>query len=149
LIGRRKVLKLLGLTPLAAKASAEKAAIELSSMRGYAMGALADGVANPAQTGGAPMGHAGARANYSQMAGYLRTFGKLPAHIDKQYREDAKYVAHLDPDLLAKRSWSLCVKIQEQQERNYRRKLMEIENAGWYERGQKMLRELTGWEWSW
>ena len=148
MIGRRKVLKLLGITPLAAKATAEKAALDLTTANGGYKAALAVGD-NARATYGVMQSHEDASERYRRMSGYMRLFGKLPDHVERYAREEAKYVAHLDFDLVAKRSWSLAAKIHEQRERNFRRKMGEFADAGWYERSAKLFKETSGFDWSW
>ena len=45
----------------------------------------------------------------------------LPDWLDDELRERNRYVGYLDPDIAAKRSWSMAVKIATQRERNIAR----------------------------
>jgi hypothetical protein len=144
MIGRRKFLKALGITPLAAKAAAEKEMAGLA-IRGWNDGPLSVG-ATLMQNG--PMGGGDPAARFASMASYVRMFG-IPAHVERQCRENAKRVTHLDPDLVSKRSWSFSVKIQEQQRRNYERQVEMYREMDWWDKAQKTFSEKMGWNWSW
>lgn len=148
MIGRRKVLKLLGITPLAAKATAEKAAMSLTTLNGGNPPPIALGFNNRA---GYPMSvnAEDSAKRYDRMAGYIRVFGKVPAHVERSAWEEAKYVTYLDPDLATMKSWSLAAKVHEQRQRNYKRKLEEYRDAGWYDRGAKLFKDTMGFDWSW
>lgn len=130
MIGRRKFLKALGITPLAAKAAAEKEMAGLA-IRGWNDAPLSVGASlmqyGPNETG---------PSRFASMASYVRMFG-LPAHVERQCRENARRVMHLDPDLAAKKSWSFSVKVQEQQQRNYQRQVELYREMDWWEKAQK------------
>ena len=152
-LARRNFLSLLGVgaasAPAAAKAAiAEIEATSLSSLGvdynsplagGNGVGGLIPPSGSGAQQGGV---HPSIR-----MSDYIRLIGKLPDHVDRNVREQSKYVAFLDPDIANKRSWSLSVKILTQQQRNYQRSLQNIEHRGIYERAQEAMVKLVGWRW--
>lgn len=145
MIGRRKVLSLLGFTPLAAKATADRAAMELTHLGGWAAPPLAVGIDSNAAP--AAFGEQLHPERHTKMSSYLRFMGKLPEHVDRQVWQESKYVQHLDADLAVLKSWSLCAKVHEQRQRNYARRIEEYQDAGWYERGTKAFKEKFGFDW--
>lgn len=149
MIARRRFLRLLGLgtasAPLAAK-SVEAEMMSLTSLRGHGVSPLAPGVVGF----GAPssMDEDGVNPQL-RMADYLELWGKLPRHVERQVRENANYVQALDPDLAAKRSWSLSVKIADQRQRNYNGLIGNYKKNGDYERAQVAFKKLVGFRWPW
>lgn len=147
MLGRRRVLSLLGIgaasAPLAAKAAADAQMGALTSLAGYEVPPLAAGV--EIATSGIP---SDAKA-YISMSNYLKVFGKLPQHIDHDVRERAKRVSYLDPDIAALKSFSMAAKIQWQRERNYDREVERYKNMGWYETMQDSFQKVAGFRWPW
>lgn len=140
MIGRRKMLGLLGMTPLAAKAAAEQEVAGLTQLRGSPLprGRLPDPIELPGMN---------SRADHtSQLATYVRTFG-LPAHVEREVRRQARYVTSLDPDIACKRSWSLNVKIQHQRERNVEYQIERYAERDWWQKAQKQFKVMTGLDW--
>lgn len=146
---RRKALGLIGTVPvggaLAAKAELDAT---VSSQAGLIKGILAPG---GAPIGNAyPQGYSGGdwRKPYLIAAEYAKAVG-LPEHVKSNMRERARFVDALDPDLAAKRSWSMSVKIATQRERNYQREVDRIKKDADQYRAALLLKETVGWEWPW
>ena len=147
---RRRFLSLLGLSaasaPLAAKAAADS---EMAALSGLKNASLAVGVSASSGYGIPDVSQTNVISPYIQAAGYLKSFGKLPIFVENNLRERAKYVEHLDPDIVCKRSWSLNVKIAAQRERNYQREVERIQRSATYDLGQSTFKKITGFEWPW
>jgi hypothetical protein len=145
MIGRRRFLKLMGVStaaaPMAAKAAADREALKLTTPN-YNTPLSGNLIQAPQAFNDAT------QDQLIRQAEHVRLFG-LPRHIEASLRERAAYVSCLDADLVVKRSWSFSVKIQEQRQRNYRRLVEGYEKAGWYERAQKTFAEMTGIKWQW
>lgn len=114
-IARRGVLALLGSAPFAAKEIAATKAAEVAA-----------GVKTIGERGRSLVtrGHFrysdGDSAIQKKVVGLLLRGEDIPAHIRKEWLDDAKSEAHiLDPDLACMRSLSLGAKIRIQTERNY------------------------------
>lgn len=108
---RRSFLRLLSASPLAIKASADKTISDLA------------GISNANSM--APLASYGAPA--SDSSGWKRKVlsfvakNTLPEWFDDELRRRYQTVTYLDPDIAAKRTWSMCVKIATQRERNIER----------------------------
>jgi hypothetical protein len=141
MISRRSFAKLLGITPIAAKHAADK---ELAKLAGINM----EGASSPATLGGIPAVEAGDAFLNRQMAAvqYMKQFG-LPDFLDKSIRRSSKYVGQLDPDIVAKKSWSMSVKILTQRQRNYQNYIDSMEYQAMYSKGASLFKKLTGWDW--
>jgi hypothetical protein len=159
---RRGFVRLLGVgtvsAPLAAKEALDGEILKLTSAGSNAsslassMQPFSDG--NPSAempppgtvegSTGAPWVHPNIR-----MADYIRVFGRVPEHIERDIRERAKSVYCLDPDIANKRAWSVSVKILTQQQRNYDREFELYKRRGWYESMQQNFYKLFGFRWSW
>lgn len=145
MIGRRRFLKLMGVTsaaaPMAAKAAAEKEAMTLAGI----------GVGD-SPISGDPNGMPGIgwhdEANYVRAASHIQMFG-LPEHVVEATRERARYVSWLDPDIACKRSWSLSVKVMTQRERNYERLVGTYRSFGWQKQAQDAFQKVSGFRWPW
>jgi hypothetical protein len=145
---RRSLIHLLGLAPaapLAAKMAVDKEIAKLS-------GVMGEGAA-PAAHYGACMGGTPVQSiSYGKLriaaSQYAKSVG-LPEFVLEQLRRNSSYVGVLDPDLAAKRSWSMCVKIAEQRERNLARAIEQFEFSGRYEKASMAFKALTGWDWPW
>lgn len=140
---RRKFLKLMGLgaasAPIAAKATTE----ELTSLRGSSAPMLASGInfSNSASPGiGNPT---------LDMGKYLTLFRDIPEFQLEKIKDRSKNVYHLDPDLAAKKSWSMCVKIQEQQQRNYQKEIQRYYKSGKLEQVEIAFEKVSGFRWPW
>lgn len=144
---RRSFLGLLGVgtvsAPLAAKAAAEQEIASLTALAGQCGPALASG--SGLSIDSMPANNDG----YIKMAEYLRIFGKLPEHIERDVRDRSRYVSVLDPDIACKKSWSLCVKIAAQRERNYANEIERYQKMGWYEQTAQSFTKKMGFRWLW
>ncbi len=118
-IGRRAVLKAISLSPAAAAAVIP--ALEASAA-GIAVGTMSVGGLGNA-TGCAPT--AASSTRLFNFASWLKHVG------DHEYRDRAKDVRAIDPDLAAMRL-PLTTKVRWQQERNYQR-IIESQES-WFER---------------
>lgn len=138
---RRGFLRLLGASSLAAKQALDKevAAVALGGdkpLAPYSLLAAAHGGEDDDFT-------ANKAAQLHVVARYFNTVG-IPEFAEKELRAQTQYVTVLDPDLAAKRSWSMSVKIQEQRERNYQRKVEAIgAQAAWFS-GRAWFKRVTG-----
>jgi hypothetical protein len=81
-----------------------------------------------------------------QAGRHLKLFG-IPDWLEFEMRDSARYVASLDPDLACKRSWSMSVKIAEQRQRNYQRRVERMHQQAWQSKGRSVLKRLLGFEW--
>lgn len=79
---------------------------------------------------------------------YVKTFG-IPAHIEAQIREGEAAVYNLDPDIAAKRSWSMCVKIVTQRQRNIQRALDKQLTISRVKVAADAFQKLVGFRWPW
>lgn len=126
MIGRRSLLRALGVAPLAARAAAEKAAASLAAVQ------MGVGEAHSGLPSAAPQSAGGyavfKRSSILELA--LRTQADRDEIESLYYR--AAYVAALDPDLAGKRSWSLAAKITFQRQRNVKRMMeQEMDRSPW------------------
>ena len=144
---RRSVLKFLGLAPaapLAAKlANDEKL---LSLVRGRETLASGYGYDSGYGIPSSPKQSPDYVNPYIRVAEYVKVFG-IPKHVEEAMRQEAKYITALDPDIAAKKAWSMSVKILTQRERNYQDSIIRLEKQGAYQRAQEVFRGVTGWEW--
>jgi hypothetical protein len=108
-------------TPLAAKASADRAVADLMKIDvdGAAFGANITG----GEFGGVPSQENAIpwKDHLKRCVNYVNVFG-LPPEIDEIYRDQSKVVYRLDADIANKRSWSMAFKVLQQQQRNYENK---------------------------
>lgn len=144
---RRKFMQLLGIgtasAPLAARAAAEA---EMGRLAGLSQTVLAANY--PTTEGGAPESIGGGVSdNLVKMSHYMKLVGKIPSHVEREIRERTKQVYCFDPDILAKKSWSFSVKIQEQRQRNYQRELARFNDIGWYDMAQEKFAKVAGFRW--
>lgn len=136
-LGRRGFLRFLGAAPvagpLAAKAATDAAIADLSGIKvSLGMG----GTAGPGQPG--------TGKEYAAVSAYVKTAG-LPAFAEADFRERARDVHSLDPDIANKRSWSMAVKIATQRQRNYERFVRNVHEAGWRVPARELLSKTVGW----
>ena len=149
MISRRSFATLLGLSPVAAPLAA-KAAVdkEIASLVG-----LSGAIAPTAEYGNGAFGPSAIGGNeYLKIriaaAEYAKLMG-LPEFVRENMRRSSGYVSALDPDLAAKRSWSMSVKILTQRERNLERQIEAVQHGAWHSRASMTFKTLTGWEWPW
>jgi hypothetical protein len=157
MIGRRTFLRLFGTTaaaaPLAAKGALDS---EIGRAAGFwntpGLGDASLGISS----GGRPPAGLGQATNLfvsyeerlARAGEHIKLFG-LPKFLEAQLRDQARYVSSLDPDIAAKRSWSMAVKIGEQRQRNYQRARERIEMSGWCARGRQAVGQILGFDWPW
>lgn len=149
MIGRRNVLKMLGLgtaaAPLAAKEALEGDALKLTRI---GMGYDAPPIAGAGPAGTLSGGPQEVSQTYSKMASWLSKTGYVPPHVEAYVRDASKAVHRLDPDIAIKRSWSLAAKIHEQRKRNYATQIEGVKNPrGTFEAGQEAFEKLVGFRW--
>lgn len=154
---RRRFLSLLGVStaagPLAAKAALDEG---IARQAGLNLSALATGGKWGYGSGGPPASSQGQISGqyFSHdekirlATAYIKSFG-LPEFVQKTAREQSKWVNALDPDIAAKRTWSMSVKIQEQRARNYAYAIEQYENSAWYNEKKSFVNKLLGFEWPW
>lgn len=148
---RRHFLSLLGVStaagPLAVKAAAEA---ESSSLMNVVTTGLGGGysIGQPAESASQSGGYIAYEDRVIGVADYIKMFG-VPKSIEETYRLNAQYVAALDPDIACKRSWSMCVKIQEQRQRNYKRQIENLTQRGIQQRAFKTIKTVLGFDWPW
>lgn len=147
---RRRFLKLLGVgtasAPLAAHALTQDQMAGQAGIKNFAPFSSDTGIAEAAEDAASypkpisnPM-DAGAK--------YLQKYGKLPDHVERKLRDDARNITYLDYDI-ANKCWSLSVKVQEQRQRNYERNVLRYREGDSYEQAQKAFEAVTGFKWPW
>lgn len=151
---RRRFLSLLGVgaasAPLAAKAAADAEIARFAGI-GSNIAATGLGLYSSPPPAGFGTSQAGTLSYQQMMIGasdYIKMFG-LPEVVEFELRDQAKWVASLDPDLAAKKSWSMSVKILEQRQRNYDRSVERMKKAGWQQKKRSAIKTLLGFEWPW
>ena len=150
---RRKFLSLLGIgaasAPLAAKAASDAIVAQGAGMSLTGLGQA--GLGLPTNYG-LPMVDEGPFIPYEKRllhaADYIKMFG-LPKVIEEGFKDQAKCVLSLDPDIACKQSWSMSIKIMTQRQRNYDRLVERIKVSGWQERGKQTLKKALGFDWPW
>jgi hypothetical protein len=151
MISRRSFTALLGLSPLAGPVAA-KAAVdaEIANLAGMGRN-IAPAFQQSTGLYGAPSTLGGmdyydktkiAASEYIKLSG-------LPEFVQESLRRQSQYVGALDPDIAAKRSWSMSVKILTQRERNLERSVEALHHGAWHSKRSMMFKTLTGWEWPW
>jgi len=139
---RRRFLALLGVgtasAPLAAKQALEAEQMKLA------------GISGRIASGSGEIGYADADdVKISEAAvRYAKLFG-VPSHVERRARENAQNVHSLDADIACKRSWSLCVKVQEQRQRNYDSAMAYYRDLNSYGRAQAAFEKISGFKWPW
>lgn len=117
-VGRRKFLGLIGMSPIAAKAAADELVLkEVMSAGSYDLP-----ISGVYQTAASGSGGVMEEPYWMKPLRWLQK-NKLPEWTLSEIRQETRHVSSLDPDLAAKRSWSPAVKIAEQRERNFRRRV--------------------------
>ena len=146
-VSRRNFLRKAASTPLAAKLAADAQIAELTGANGpnvtkqLALGAKVLGEM------GAPIASNNYESEHEKAAKYLTLFGKLPDFVDQYLRNESQYVSALDPDIACKRSWSMCVKIATQRERNYQRLRKAHFEVGWTKKVKSAFIKTFGFDW--
>lgn len=112
---RRSFLRIMGVAPLAAKATADKAIADLAGVSPVSGGF---GVPMPSLSGG--VAEQSADTWKKKVLRFLAE-KTLPAWFEDEIRERNRHVGYLDPDIASKRSWSMNVKIVTQRQRNVER----------------------------
>lgn len=137
MIGRRSVLRLLGVGAVAGRAAAEATARDLSGLRIGGLGgpnappgvsALGQAIENGPGQG--PANYPREVGNLSRTAarGLLKTVLANPADRDELMgllNQVHRSIYRIDPDIGGRRSWSLAAKIAYQRERNVERDIEE------------------------
>jgi hypothetical protein len=146
-LSRRSFAKFLGLAPMAAPLAAKAATdSEIAKLAGVALEGAPSTQYAPGY--GVPVGMDEYNKARVAAADYARLVG-VPEFVKEQLRRNSQYVSCLDPDLAAKRSWSMSVKIATQRERNYARQLELLDHSSWHARSGMAFKKLTGWDWPW
>lgn len=144
-MNRRSILRLIGLSPAAPMAAKVALDTEVARLAGLQAGA------GPFQYsgGGAPASSSdGGGYERSQVAAaeYVRAIG-VPDFVRDTLMRQSQYVSFLDPDLAAKRSWSMSVKILTQRQRNYERAVEAVFYQSRHAVARTAFRKFTGWDW--
>lgn len=149
---RRKFLSLLGVgvagAPIAAKAALDESILKQVGVttQSFTGGAPSmSGSVSPSIGGGPATG-----LTYSQTVSRASTWIKMmgmPKDLEKEFRERARYVHALDPDIAAKRSWSMSVKLMAQRERNYERQVEALHATASYYGVREKMEKLLGFQW--
>lgn len=145
---RRGVLKLLGMAPAAPLAVKAQVDAEIASLVGVRAN-RAPGLPYALHSLG-PMSGPGAKQDggisWEHASDYLKAFG-TPDMVKEVLFRQSQCVYELDPDIAAKRSWSMSVKMLTQRQRNYERALEAYHFNGRLSRMRKIFRQMTGWDW--
>lgn len=155
---RRSFFPAAGVGALSAKAAVDQKIAELAGISTTGHGSSGAFI-NSVMDGGYGLGSAGAKEvmkgeylthaqRLIKASAWLKTFG-VPEELEYILREQSKYVSSFDPDIACKRSWSMCVKIAAQRERNYQRALESMMKGGWIEQKRSLLSKLLNFEWPW
>lgn len=149
---RRRFLSLLGVStvagPLAVKAAAEAESASLMNMVTTGLGAGYSAFGPPVESATQGGDYVSYEDRVIGVSDYIKMFG-VPKSIEETYRLNSQYVGALDPDLACKRSWSMCVKIQEQRQRNYQRQMEQLTQRGIQQRAFKTIKTVLGFDWPW
>lgn len=108
-LSRRTALRALGLSPLAAKATADAAIAEATGVLPTPSGDCLPSLVSA--------------SDETWRRKVLRFLAApfLPDWLEEELRERNRHVGYLDPDIACKRSWSMSVKIVTQRQRNVER----------------------------
>jgi len=120
-IGRRKFFGLLASTPLAAKGMLDQATADGAGVVTNGLGGFSASISSPSDGYEEEAKVASKKASW-----FLRSFG-VPEHHRRRLWEETRYPYRLDSDIACKRSWSMCVKIATQRQRDYERRLHEAQ----------------------
>lgn len=145
---RRNILKMLGLSPLAAKVAADSKILSLSGIDENRTPVFASGGYGdypPSQSTASTMSYEDIQIAAQH---YAETIG-IPDFIKSRIKRDSQYVNALDPDIAAKKSWSVSVKVLTQRERNYQRSIDGMISQFKSIKTRSAFRSLTGWDWPW
>lgn len=105
--------------PLAAKVVADEAIAEATGVKTFGWFPNANPMSGPqgaSSSGTGPL----QEKPWVKALRFFKSNG-LPDWKLRSLRDEARSVHVLDPDIAAKKSWSMAVKIQEQRERNFQR----------------------------
>lgn len=139
---RRRFLSFLPALPLAGKALADEAIAKAAGVGASGLGgACAPSTGYPSAINDGP-------DNRHRAMAWLRQFG-LPDFERAKIWDECRYVHSLDPDIAAKRSWSMSVKILTQRQRNFDRRLAEQFGRFDYSESRDAFMKTQGWWWSW
>lgn len=153
---RRSFLRLLGLSPIAAKVAADQAAADLS-------GVTANGLSfEPPEFGASWMGHSGEKLITDEIESHrgrsklIRLACKVPqlySELESELYRSHKHIGSIDPDLASMKSFSLAAKITFQRQRNveHMRGGLCSEYNGSYEREEHLVKTVArkAREWMW
>jgi len=146
-LARRTVLRMFGSAPLAAKIAADA---EIARLSGARVSGLVDNWAPGAASGGAPIGDFSNEMSYEERVnkarGWIHVTG-IPDILLKKIQHDCVRVTALDPDIAAKRSWSMAVKIITQRERNIQHAIASYTEDHDYYGVRRAMKKLLGFEW--
>ena len=146
-LSRRSFAKALGLAPVAAPLAAKAAAdAEIAKLIGIS--SVAPQFEYGVSTAGVPQSSFDYDKARIAAAQYAKNVG-LPDFVRESMRRNSQYVGALDPDLAAKKSWSMSVKILTQRERNLERSIAALQYGALQSQGTMMFKKLTGWDWPW
>jgi hypothetical protein len=144
---RRSFLSLLGVgtvtAPLAAKAAVDDEITQLTNVGRAALSTSGIGLGTPSDPVQSDFDY---QQRLIHAADYVKMFG-VPEAIEIELRDQCKWIHALDPDIAAKRSWSMSVKILEQRNRNYERQVERMKKLGWLQRKRSAIRTILGFEW--
>lgn len=144
---RRSFLGLLGLSPLAAKEASSNI-----NLTGYGFIektgiAVQRPIFSRVNEGAFPPPGKTYEDIVIEASAYVKAFG-APEFLEGIIEEKARERFHgLDPDIAAKRSWSMSVKIQEQLSRNRQRYRDHLHQEAYKATKMKALEKITGWAW--
>lgn len=148
---RRKFLSLLGVgvagAPIAAKAALDESILKQVGVTTQSFTGGASSMNGPmsASIGGPTSGLTYAQT-VSRASTWIKMMG-MPKDLEKEFRERARYVHALDPDIAAKRSWSMSVKLMSQRERNYERQVEALHATASYYGVREKMEKLLGFQW--
>lgn len=117
-LARRAFLRMAPSVALAGKLAADQAIASVTGLTGQG-GTL---VGHPLAGGINGGGPSPDLDDTSRIRAFFERFG-LPSHERDRLWDETRFVGHLDPDIAAKRSWSMSVKILTQRERNFQRQV--------------------------
>ena len=145
-LARRKFFSLVASAPIAAKAAvdasiAECAGINVTGINGHA-------VPPASGMGAGPQNVSDYQNGVISASKYVRLMG-FPDFMERELREQSRYVYALDPDIAVKKSWSMAAKIQTQRQRNFERLKQGIHSDARRFETRSTFKKVTGWDWPW
>ena len=145
---RRSFLKLIRFAPTAPLAAKAAADAHIAKMAGVALDVAPAHAYGASGVAPQPMGSAEWERTQIAAADYVKLFG-LPEFVRENMWRNSQYVGALDPDLAAKRSWSMSVKIAEQRQRNFKRNMEQLQYNAWHSKGKSAFKAISGFDWPW